>query len=58
MPRSFKQTNQDDIVFIDYDSTEAYVDISLAWLKENRSTALLAFVDHLKQTVSLGDTNK
>ena len=51
MPRSFKQSYQDDIVFIDYDSTDAYVDISMAWLKDNKSQALLSFVEHLKTTV-------
>ncbi len=57
MPRSFSQAGQSDIIFIDYDSPDAYVDISIAWLKENTSEALLTFVDHLKNTVIQKEEN-
>ncbi len=49
MPRSFKQENQDEIVFIDYHTEDAFVDIHMAWLKGNSSASLKAFIDHIRQ---------
>ncbi len=47
MPRSFKQTDQSEIVFIDYDSEDAFVEIYAVWLKDNHSPALTNFIEHL-----------
>lgn len=49
MPRSFKQENQNEIVYIDYDSTETYVDICMAWLKENTNSTIASFIDYIKR---------
>ena len=52
MPRSFKQVNQTEIVFIDYDSTDAFVDIYMAWLKGNNNNTLHQFIKNVKKTFS------
>ncbi|WP_319475929.1 LysR family transcriptional regulator [Marispirochaeta aestuarii] len=51
MPRSFKQENQNEIVYIDYDSTETYVDIHMAWMKENKNSTIATFIDYIKKCV-------
>ena len=53
MPRSFRQENQSEIVYIDYDSTEAFVDIHMAWLIDNKNAVLGRFIDFLERTFPL-----
>ena len=56
MPISFKQTGQNEIVFIEYDSTTVYVDIYMAWSKGNCSTGLSKFIDSVKTLYSNRET--
>ena len=50
MPRSFKQNNLKEVVFIDYESPDAYVDFHMAWRNENKNKALTHFIENVKST--------
>ena len=54
MPQSFKQNFWSDIVYIDYENTEAYVDIYMAWIRGNNSPALQKFVQFASETAPRG----
>jgi DNA-binding transcriptional LysR family regulator len=45
VPRSFRRFDNPKIVYIDFDSTEVYLDMSLAWRKGNLDSSIQVFID-------------
>ena len=49
MPRSFKQDKRNEILYIDYENPDVYVDFYVAWQKDNSSLALEKFLRYIKK---------
>lgn len=47
VPRTFKQYESKRMKYVDLDSNEVYIDISLAWLKENHLPSIKHFVESI-----------
>ncbi len=52
IPRSFKKYDDSRITYVDIDSNEIHIDMSLAWLKSNTNPSIYLFADAVKKYFS------